>query len=68
MTKEDVLKFVYDNNVRFVKLWFTDILGFAKSFSISIDELEGPFRRAWIRRLVDPGFCANRRKRHDRRA
>ena len=43
MTKEDVLKFVYDNNVRFVKLWFTDILGFAKSFSISIDELEGAF-------------------------
>ena len=43
MTKEEVMKFVYDNNVRFVKLWFTDILGFAKSFSISIDELEGAF-------------------------
>jgi glutamine synthetase len=43
MTKEEVMKFVYDNNVRFVKLWFTDILGFAKSFSISVDELEDAF-------------------------
>ena len=43
MTKDDVMKFVYDNNVRFIKLWFTDILGFAKSFSISVDELEGAF-------------------------
>jgi glutamine synthetase len=43
MTKEEVMKFVYDNNVRFIKLWFTDILGFAKSFSISVDELEDAF-------------------------
>jgi glutamine synthetase len=40
MTEEQVLKMAYDNDVRFVKLWFTDILGFAKSFSITIDELE----------------------------
>jgi glutamine synthetase len=43
MTKEEVMKFVYDNNVRFINLWFTDILGFAKSFSISVDELEEAF-------------------------
>ena len=43
MTKEEIMKFVYDNNMRFIKLWFTDILGFAKSFSISVDELETAF-------------------------
>jgi glutamine synthetase len=41
MTKEQVLKFARDKEVRFIKLWFTDILGFAKSFSITVDELEG---------------------------
>lgn len=40
MTKEQVLKFARDKEVRFIKLWFTDILGFAKSFSITVDELE----------------------------
>ncbi len=41
MTKEDVLRIVKEKDVRFIKLWFTDILGFAKSFSITVDELEG---------------------------
>ncbi|HME44759.1 MAG TPA: glutamine synthetase family protein [Syntrophorhabdales bacterium] len=43
MTKEEVIKFAYDNNIRFIKLWFTDILGFAKSFAIGVEELEGAF-------------------------
>ncbi|MFH1034969.1 MAG: glutamine synthetase family protein [Pseudomonadota bacterium] len=43
MTKESVLKAVKDNNVRFIRLWFTDILGFLKSFAISPSELEGAF-------------------------
>ncbi|MCH9007256.1 glutamine synthetase [candidate division KSB1 bacterium] len=38
--KERVLKIVKDNNVRFIRLWFTDILGFLKSFAITVDELE----------------------------
>lgn len=41
MTKEQVIKFARDKEVKFIKLWFTDILGFAKSFSITVDELEG---------------------------
>jgi glutamine synthetase len=41
MTKNEVVKLAHDKNVRFIKLWFTDVLGFAKSFSITIDELEG---------------------------
>jgi glutamine synthetase len=41
MTKEQVIKLAHDKEVRFIKLWFTDILGLAKSFSITVDELEG---------------------------
>jgi len=29
-----------DHNVKFIRLWFTDILGFLKSFAIVVDELE----------------------------
>lgn len=38
---EQVLKEARDLDVKFIRLWFTDILGQLKSFSISIDELEG---------------------------
>ncbi len=38
--KEYVLKMAKENDVRFIRLWFTDILGFLKSFAITIDELE----------------------------
>lgn len=39
--KEFVLKVAKEKDVRFIRLWFTDILGFLKSFAITIDELEG---------------------------
>jgi glutamine synthetase len=39
--KERVLKLARDNDVKFIRLWFTDILGFLKGFAITIDELEG---------------------------
>jgi glutamine synthetase len=39
--KEYVLKMAKDHDVRFIRLWFTDILGFLKSFAITRDELEG---------------------------
>lgn len=38
--KEYVLKAAFDNNVKFIRLWFTDILGFLKSFAITVKELE----------------------------
>jgi glutamine synthetase len=38
-SKEFILKKAQDNNVRFVRLWFSDILGQLKSFAITIDEL-----------------------------
>jgi glutamine synthetase len=38
--KEYVLNMARENDVRFIRLWFTDILGFLKSFAITISELE----------------------------
>jgi glutamine synthetase len=38
--KDYILKKAREHDVRFVWLWFTDILGFLKSFSIGIEDLE----------------------------
>lgn len=38
-SKEEVLKFVKQKHVRHIQLWFTDILGFLKCFTITDDEL-----------------------------
>ncbi len=38
--KEYVLKMARENDVRFIRFWFTDILGFLKSFAVTISELE----------------------------
>lgn len=38
--KEYVLRQVKDNNVKFIRFWFTDVLGILKSFSITPAELE----------------------------
>lgn len=40
-TKQDVLKLVKEHKVKFIRLWFTDVLGFLKGFAITPDELEG---------------------------
>jgi glutamine synthetase len=39
-TKQDILTKAKDNDVRFIRLWFTDMLGTLKSFAITIEELE----------------------------
>jgi glutamine synthetase len=38
---EYVLKTAKEQDVKFIRLWFTDILGFLKSFAITVEELEG---------------------------
>lgn len=38
--KERVLQQARDGNVKFINLWFTDILGYLKSFAITVEELE----------------------------
>ncbi len=40
-TQKDILKLVKENDVKFVRLWFTDVLGQVKSFAITDKELEG---------------------------
>ncbi|MDI7261908.1 MAG: glutamine synthetase family protein [Thermodesulfobacteriota bacterium] len=42
--KKEVLQIVKEKHVRFVRLWFTDILGFLKSFAITPRELEGALK------------------------
>lgn len=40
---EYVLRTVEERDIRFVRLWFTDVLGFLKSFAITPAELAGAF-------------------------
>jgi glutamine synthetase len=40
---EYVLRTVEERGIRFIRLWFTDVLGFLKSFTITSQELEGAF-------------------------
>jgi glutamine synthetase len=40
LSRDDVLRLAQENNVKFIRLWFTDILGNLKSFSVTVGELE----------------------------
>jgi glutamine synthetase len=42
-TADDVKALVQERGIRFIRLWFTDILGQLKSFSINADELDDAF-------------------------
>ncbi len=39
--KDYVLKMAKEHDVKFIRFWFTDILGVLKSFAITVEELEG---------------------------
>jgi len=39
--KEYILKMAKEHDVKFIWMWFTDILGILKSFAITVEELEG---------------------------
>src|SRR3990170_1815208 len=41
--REFVLQACKDQDIKFIRLWFTDILGFLKSFAITVEELEEAF-------------------------
>src|SRR5688500_4529323 len=43
MTAADVLGLVEERNIRFVRLWFTDVLGQLKSFSVGREHLQRAF-------------------------
>ena len=42
-TAEDVKAIVEERDIRFIRFWFTDILGHLKSFSINAQELDDAF-------------------------
>jgi glutamine synthetase len=42
-TKEEILRYVKENDIYFIEIWFTDILGYLKSFAITSHELEKAF-------------------------
>lgn len=42
-TADEVLRYVEEYGVSSIRLWFTDMLGFLKSFSITPNELKGAF-------------------------
>ncbi|MFH1339358.1 MAG: glutamine synthetase family protein, partial [Candidatus Omnitrophota bacterium] len=39
-TKQEVISFVKQYKVKFIRLWFTDVLGFLKGFTITVNELK----------------------------
>lgn len=41
--QHQVMQTIYDTNTRFVRLWFTDVLGTLKSFAVVDKELENAF-------------------------
>jgi len=43
LDKDYVLKTVEERNIRFVRFWFTDVLGFLKSFAVTDTELKPAF-------------------------
>jgi glutamine synthetase len=42
-TTGDVMKLVKEKDIKFIRIWFTDILGQLKSFAITSEELKGAF-------------------------
>src|SRR6201984_3360806 len=42
-TAEDVKAMVAEREIRFIRFWFTDVLGQLKSFSINVEELDDAF-------------------------
>ncbi len=40
MTRKEIMKLVKEKDIGFVRLCFTDVLGFLKGFAITVDELE----------------------------
>ncbi len=69
LSPEDVASLVSERDIRFIRLWFTDILGQLKAFSINATELERRVRgRDGLRRLLDHRLQPDRGVGHDRDA
>ena len=44
-TAQDVQALVEERQIRFIRFWFTDILGQLKSFSVDPEQLDGAFQQ-----------------------
>ena len=44
MTKQEVYKIIKKKNIKFIRLWFTDVLGFLKSFDMPTGQLANAFK------------------------
>jgi len=44
MTKKEIMRIVKGKKVGFIRLWFTDVLGFLKSFDMPVEELPGALK------------------------
>ncbi|MGI8858614.1 MAG: glutamine synthetase beta-grasp domain-containing protein, partial [Rubrobacteraceae bacterium] len=40
LNRDEIIRQAEENNVQFIRLWFTDVLGTLKSFAITVEELE----------------------------
>ena len=67
---EYVLRTIEERGIRFVRLWFTDVLGFLKSFTITSQELEGAFAETVLASgrhgFSKPGFSPHHGPKTDR--
>ncbi|MEW6040019.1 MAG: glutamine synthetase family protein [Elusimicrobiota bacterium] len=43
LTREEVMRLIEEKDIKFIEFWFSDILGFLKSFTIPKEELEKAF-------------------------
>ena len=67
--QEFVLRTLEERDIRFVRLWFTDVLGFLKSVAVAPAELEGAFDEGiGFDGSAIEGFARVARVRHARQA
>jgi glutamine synthetase len=64
-SKEYVLQAAKEQDVKFIRAWFTDILGNLKSVAITVEELETALEEGVTSRLFHRGFRPHRRERYD---
>ena len=58
-TKEDIIRIIRENDVKFVRLQFTDIFGTLKNVAITTSQVEKALdNKCMFRRLFHRGLCA----------
>ena len=40
MDKDQIIKIVEEKDVKFIRFWFTDVMGILKSFAVTASEVE----------------------------